>query len=107
MTGGQVLAVLRSRGVILEPQDGKLHYRGPKAAFTSELLQHLAKHKAEVLTLLAERPVDYAATACVCSVPVGRTGPDRCNVCALPLICPECGRCRGCKLRLRFPKGGR
>ena len=48
---------------------------------------------------------DYAATACVCPTPNGPTGPDRCSVCELPLICPVCGLCRGCKLILRFTPG--
>ena len=105
MTGGQVLAVLKSRGVVLEPHGNKLHYRAPKGVLTPELRRALEEHKAEVLTLLKEC-LDYSATACVCATPIGPTAADRCNVCELPLICPPCGRCRGCKLRLRFPPGG-
>jgi len=104
MTATETLIELQKLGVVLKPQGDNVHYRAPRGVLTPELLQSLVKHKAEVLTLLIE-PVDYAA--CVCSVPVGRTGPDTCIVCELPLICPVCERCRGCKLRLRFPEGGR
>jgi len=105
MTGGEVLAVLKSRGVVLEPQGDKLHYRAPKGVLTPDLRQALAENKAEVLTLLKDGP-DHIASACVCLMPIGPTGPNRCTVCELPLLCPRCGRCRGCKLRLRFPVGG-
>ena len=106
MTGEQVLAVLKSRGVLLKPQGDKLHYRAPRGVLTQELRQALAEHKAEVLTLLKDCLDYYGATACVCTMPIGPTGAVRCKVCELPLICPPCGRCRGCKLRLRFPPGG-
>ena len=106
MTGGQVLAVAKSRGVVLEPQGDKLHYRAPKGALTQELRNDLAEHKAEVLALL-KNGTDYQAAACICPASVGPTGTAVCNVCELPLICPVCAKCRGCKLRLRFPIGGR
>ena len=105
MTGGQVLAVLKCCGVVLEPQGDKLHYRAPRGVLTPQLRQALAEHKAEILSLLKDC-LDYTATACVCPVPIGPTGAARCAVCQLPLICPDCGRCRGCKLRVRFPLGG-
>ncbi len=106
MTATETLAESQRLGVVLEPQGDTLHYRARRGVLTPELRQALVKYKVEVLTLLTER-VDYATTACVCSVPVGRTGPHTCIVCELPLICPVCERCRGCKLRLRFPEGGR
>ena len=52
MTGGQVLAVLKSRGVVLEPQGDRLHYRAPRGILTPELRQALAEHKAEIMALL-------------------------------------------------------
>ena len=64
-----------------------------------ELMVELRQHKEDIEAWI------YQATACVCPVPIGPTGVERCNVCELPLICPVCARCRGCKLRLRFPKG--
>ena len=103
MTGGEVLVHLKNHGVILEPNGDNLHYRAPKGVLTLELRQALVEHKTEVLALL-QQGRDYAATACICPEPIGGTGPDRCAVCELPLICPKCERCRGCKLRLRFPR---
>ena len=103
MTGSDVLVGLKNCGVVLEPQGTNLHYRAPKGVLTSELRQALVEHKSEVLALLKQAR-DYAATACICPAPIGGTGPDRCGVCELPLICPRCDRCRGCKLRLRFPR---
>jgi hypothetical protein len=78
--------------------------------FPDTLIEALKQRKAEVLALLRRRTEpanspDYAATACVCPVPVGPTGDARCPVCHLPLICPHCGRCRGCKLAIEFPPG--
>ena len=105
MTAAEVLVRLSAMGITAWTSGEKLLLE-PGSKVPPELLAEVREHKAEVLTLLIE-PVDYSATACVCSVPVGRTGPDRCNVCELPLICPECEKCRGCKLRLRFPEGGR
>ena len=106
MTGVDVLAVLKDRGVVLQPQGEVLHYRAPKGVLTAELRQALVDNKPEVLALLKNTP-DYAATACICPAPIGPTSSDRCGVCELPLGCPRCERCRGCKLRLRFPLGGR
>ncbi len=105
MTAAEVLVRLSAMGITAWTSGEKLLLE-PGSKVPPELLAEVREHKAEVLTLLIE-PVDYAATACVCSVPVGRTGPDTCIVCELPLICPVCERCRGCKLRLRFPEGGR
>ena len=65
----------------------------------STLMAELRQHKKVIGVLI------YQATVCVCSIPIGPTGVDTCNVCKLPLICPVCERCRGCKLRLKFPPG--
>jgi len=105
MTGGQVLTELKNRGVFVERHGDKLHYRAPKGVLTPNLRQALTENRVEVLALLKDGP-DYFANACICPIPIGPTGSDRCSVCELPLICPGCGRCRGCKLRLRFPQGG-
>jgi hypothetical protein len=60
------------------------------------LMADLKIHKAEIVTLLDEEP-DYSLTACTCGESTGRTGSNRCGVCALPLICPHCSGCRGCR----------
>ena len=52
MTGGQVLAVLKSRGVVLEPHGDNLHYRAPRGVLTPELRQAVAENKAEILAQL-------------------------------------------------------
>ena len=70
----------------------------------SGLMAELRQHKRDIKDLLIQGP-NYQATACVCPVPIGPTGSDRCGVCGLALICPGCLLCRGCKLRLRFPLG--
>jgi len=41
-------------------------------------------------------------TACTCPQPIGPTGSQRCVICQLPLLCPNCGGCRGCKLAAQF-----
>ena len=52
MTGGQVLAVLKSRGVVLEPHGDKLHFRAPIGVLTPELRQAVVENKAEILAHL-------------------------------------------------------
>ena len=106
------IALLRDAcgaGLSVRAEGDKLVIRGPRSA--ESLAKQLLEHKAEILTHLRQwtespSPPDYAATACVCPIPIGPTGPDRCTMCELPLMCPGCGRCRGCKLRLRFPLVG-
>ena len=65
------------------------------------VLDELREQREEIINLLLEKP-DYTATACNCGTTVGGTGSERCGVCGLALMCPNCSRCRGCKLRLRF-----
>ena len=79
----------------------------PGSKVPPDLLVEVRAYKAAILAYLRRRvgPPDYAATACVCDIPIGPTGPVWCAVCHLPLICPGCGRCRGCKLSIRFPPG--
>ena len=104
MTATEVLDRLEELGVTAWAYGEKVRLQ-PGSNVPPELLAEVREHKTEVLTLLKDG-VDYAATACVCPVPIGGTGPDRCNVCELPLICPDCRKCRGCKLRHRFLQGG-
>ena len=104
MDAADVLDHLTELGITARASGEKLLLE-PGSKVPPDLLVEVKAHKAEVLTLLKVSP-DYVATACVCHMPIGPTGADRCKVCELPLICPGCGRCRGCKLRLRFPLGG-
>jgi tubulysin polyketide synthase-like protein len=105
MNAADILVELKQRRVALKiEQNGDIHYEAPRGALAPELRLALIERKAEIKALL-QRRVDYAATACVCPVPVGLTGNARCQVCQLPLLCPGCGKCRGCKLRLKFPPG--
>ena len=117
MTGGDLLRDIQAHGATIWAEGDRLELEIPDN-FPETLIVELRDHKAEILAELREpkprygdgqpppldRPPDYAATACICPVPIGGTGPDRCGVCELPLICPKCERCRGCKLRLRFPR---
>jgi len=103
MEAADVLDRLAALGITARASGEKLLLE-PGSKVPPELLAEVRHCKAEVLTILKDGP-DYAATACVCPMPVGPTGPDRCNVCKLALLCPGCGLCRGCKLRLRFPRG--
>ena len=98
-----VLDALTTLGITARASGEKL-LLAPGSRVPPELLAEIREQKAAVLDLLKVSLV-YAATACICPRPIGPTGVDRCNVCELPLICPECGRCRGCKLRLRFTRG--
>jgi hypothetical protein len=102
MTPLELLERVQSFGARLTvPEAGRIHIEAPEP-LPDELMAELCQHKIELLALLRRGP-DYAATACVCPVPIGPTGNTRCPVCQLPLICLGCGRCRGCKLRLKFP----
>jgi hypothetical protein len=110
-----LLAQAQEAGLEVKVDGDRLVIRRPKRA--EPLAKELLAHKQAVLEALSVHPTtaplshqergaslpDYAATACVCPVPIGPTGNTRCPACQLPLICPGCGRCRGCKLRLKFP----
>jgi hypothetical protein len=106
----ELVAEAHRLGIFLACNGNKLRVESPKGILTTDLRQALAEHKAAIMAHLrsmagpASLP-DFAATACVCPVPIGPTGAARCSVCQLPLMCPGCGRCRGCKLMLRFPPG--
>jgi hypothetical protein len=105
MGGVDLLTRACAAGLTVRADGDKLIVRGPRSA--EALARELLEHKAEILIHLrrsepASLP-DYAATACVCPVPIGPTGSARCPVCQLQLICPGCHRCRGCKLILKFP----
>jgi TubC N-terminal docking domain len=102
VTPAELIVKLKAQGISLVAYGEWLRCRGKQSALTPEVLTELRQHKVELLALLGREP-DYAATACVCPVPIGPTGNTRCPACQLPLICPGCGRCRGCKLRLKFP----
>ena len=68
------------------------------------LMVELRKNKLALIPLICQQS-NYAVTACTCDKTPDGTGPNRCGVCALPLICPVCDRCRGCKLLMRFEGG--
>jgi hypothetical protein len=51
----EVLTELRDRGVELTVVDGELRYRAPRGVLTPELRDALARHKAELLALLAPK----------------------------------------------------
>jgi hypothetical protein len=96
-----ILEELARLGVTVRVMGPKLLLE-PGSKVPTDLVGEVKACKIELLALLRQE-VDYAATACVCPVPIGPTGNTRCPVCQLPLICLGCGRCRGCKLRLKFP----
>lgn len=77
----------------------------PGARVPAEMLDPLRQAKADIMALLTYVP-DYSITACSCDQPVGGTGPERCEVCRQPLLCPNCSGCRGCRLAVRFGWGG-
>ncbi len=54
MTAFELLQDFRSRGVLLEVQNGKLRF-APKGAVTPELRAALKEHKDDLLVLLAEK----------------------------------------------------
>ena len=104
MKAGELLREAKSLGAtfILLGQE-RVRVEAP-LPLPDELVDALRECKAEVLELLRAAP-DYAVTACICTVPEGPTGPDRCGTCALALLCPGCGLCRGCLLAIKFPPG--
>ena len=99
----ELLKELETLGVSVSVDGDEMVLR-PGGRVPTDMMGPLRRAKDEIMTLLTHVP-DYSITACVCSTPVGPTGPDRCHVCELGLLCPECGLCRGCKLRLQFPQG--
>jgi len=52
MTPAQLLARLCDAGIVLEVRAGELHYRGPRAALTPELVSLITEGKAQLLDLL-------------------------------------------------------
>ena len=52
MTPTETLDELQRRGVILELNEGRLHYRAPRGVLTAELLEAMQKHKCEILTAI-------------------------------------------------------
>ena len=110
MNAADLLPDVQAHGVSIWADGDRLELEVPEG-FPDILIEALRQYKVEVLALLRRQaelasPPDFAATACICPVPIGPTGDARCPVCQLPLLCPECSRCRGCKLRLQFSEGG-
>ena len=92
----ELLRKARSMGADFWLEGGSVVVSAPQP-LPRTLMAELRQHKDDIGAWI------YQATACVCPVPIGPAGVERCAVCELPLICPVCERCRGCKLRLRFP----
>jgi hypothetical protein len=93
----------RSLGAVFTVNGGSQVKVSAPTPLPKALMAELQKHKPELITLLHQQP-DYSLTACICDKTSDGTGPDRCGVCGLFLICPVCTRCRGCKLKVRFGK---
>ena len=53
MSATELLAKIERLGVWLEAQDGQLRYRALRGTLTPEILASLARHKAEIITVLA------------------------------------------------------
>jgi hypothetical protein len=53
MSPAELLADLRARGVVLDPDGGRLRVRAPADAWTAELRERVRAHKAELLALLS------------------------------------------------------
>ena len=101
MNAAELLERARGLGAtftVTEPS--RVHVSAPEP-LPDELMSALRELKPQVLDLLTHVP-DYSITACVCDQPIGGTGPERCEVCRQPLLCPGCEGCRGCKLAVRF-----
>ncbi len=104
MKAEELLYEARKQGAVFTVSGkNKVRVSGPMS-LPDSLMAELRTHKLDIIPLLAEGP-DYLATACICEKTPDGTGPERCGVCTLPLICPVCLHCRGCRLMARF-KGG-
>ncbi len=104
LTAEELLYEARKQGVVFVlAGKGKVRVSGPMP-LPDPLMAELRKHKLDIIPLLAQGP-DYLATACICEKTPDGTGPERCGVCGLPLICPVCSRCRGCRLMMKFKDG--
>ena len=98
---GELLHHARSMGAAFHILSNDLVKWEAPLPLPEELLADLRAHKPEIIALLALEP-DYQFTACLCDSTPDGTGPERCGVCGLPLICPVCLHCRGCRLMARF-----
>ncbi len=52
MTTSELIADLRARGVVLEPEGDKLHVTAPVGVLTDEIKSRLAERKAELIALI-------------------------------------------------------
>jgi hypothetical protein len=57
MTGADLVAELRGRGVILSARGERLAYDAPSGVVTAEVLAALKAHKTEILATLSPKPV--------------------------------------------------
>jgi len=104
MGAAELLKELEILGVSASVDGDEMVLR-PGARVPADMLGPLRQAKAEIMALLTYVP-DYSVTACTCDQPIGGTGPEQCEVCQQPLLCPNCLGCRGCKLAMRFGRGG-
>jgi hypothetical protein len=72
---------LQAAGVILEEREGRLRVDAPTGVLTPEVRDSLARHKRELLAMLAADPADYDNWAPLDDVPVAWT--DRPDVIAV------------------------
>jgi hypothetical protein len=63
MNAAAILAAARERGVELTVADGRLRYRGPAGALDADLRRAAARHREELLALLAGSPEHDAEDA--------------------------------------------
>src|SRR5579871_3845796 len=63
----QIITRLTSRGVELWCEQGRLHYRAPKGVLTSEELDVLKEHRAQITALLEQRQCEGESTQATCS----------------------------------------
>ena len=50
---------LQTAGVVLQARDGRLHVDAPAGIVTPQMRDSLARHKAELLAILAADPAEY------------------------------------------------
>ena len=101
----ELLQELETLGVSVSVDGDEMVLR-PGARVPSEMMGPLRQAKEKIMAMLTYIP-DYSITACTCPQPIGPTGPERCQACGLPLLCPNCPGCRGCKLAVTFGRHGK
>ena len=75
MSALDLIARLKSAGIRLSVQDGKIRLKAEKGALTDELKQEITAHKQEIIALLSRDSGDDTPQECVENQRIKEPGP--------------------------------